>query len=138
MEHIEHQARFLAAKYIAAAQKIEGLESAPPKGYPALPGPDVQGYRVINEDVTDHFFRGQKRGPGDDGFYDMITRRVLGEPEPAGWTHITRPANRLYACIAGNPIEYERIAQDMGYPRAIATSPCWLCLGEVLIEVVQK
>lgn len=143
-------------KQLAAAQATQAIASAqaraieadtlpyPPSGYPALQsiaGPSkmesatVMGYEVVTEDVRDLFGPdGKKRYPGDDGFRAAQMARLYSEPMPKGWRFETRRATVLYALVDGNPILLKSAAREGAYPRACASSPKYLRLGEIVTE----
>ena len=128
----------------AEAQAIQpATQSEPPLGCHALTSirtldgepldtAIVMGYAVTREDVRDVVGPdGQIRLPGDSGFLDAQMARLTHGRMPPGWEIRTRSALVLYALIDGNPMLLEEQARERGYPRAIASSPKWLCLGEV-------
>lgn len=143
-------------KQIAAAQATQAIASAqarateadtlpyPPAGYPAIQsiaGPSkmesatVMGYEVTTEEVRDLFGPdGKKRYPGDEGFRAAQMARLYSEPMPKGWRFETRRATVLYALVDGNPILLESAVRDGAYPRACATSPKYLRLGEIIVD----
>jgi hypothetical protein len=116
---------------------VSEVSETPPRGYPpvsSLTEAKVLGYKVVRQTVRDCLRPDDSIAhPGDAGYYEAQMGRLGVAPMPAGWKFVERVSNVLLCLVDGNPIALESAARH-NYPRALATSPIVLNLGEIVLD----
>jgi len=131
MNYVETAQNAQAQSDAQARADQPGLLPLPPNGYKpqdsisgepgAFTSAEIMGYRVgAPEPVTDYTYKGRPFCIEDDGFFEMITDKLIHGRLLPGVTEHTRQARFLYARIVGNPILLENQARQRGYPHALA------------------